>query len=35
MLPLDQNLLVAHDEIINQPVVEVERTMDAGGWGLG
>jgi hypothetical protein len=29
--PLEQNLLLALDAIINQPVVEVERTRDEGG----
>jgi hypothetical protein len=29
--PLDQNLLVVHDAIINLPVVEVKRRRDGGG----
>jgi len=29
--PLDQNLLLARDAIINLPVVEVERRRDGGG----
>jgi hypothetical protein len=29
--PLDQNLLLARDAIINLPVVEVKRRRDGGG----
>jgi hypothetical protein len=32
--PLDQNLLLSRDAIVNLPVVGVERTRDEGGWGL-
>ena len=33
-LLLKQNLLLARDEVINLPVVEVKRTRDEGGWWL-
>ena len=33
-LLLEQNLLVARDAIVNWPPVEVESTMDEGGWRL-
>jgi hypothetical protein len=29
--PLDQNLLLAHDAIINPPVVGIKRKRDGGG----
>jgi hypothetical protein len=32
--PLDQNLLLSRDAIVNLPVVGVERTRDEGGWWL-
>jgi hypothetical protein len=32
--PLDQNLLLARDEIINPPVVGVKRRRDGGGQGV-
>ena len=32
--PLDQNLFLSRDTIVNLPVVGVERTRDEGGWGL-
>jgi hypothetical protein len=33
-LLLEKNLIVARDAIINWPPVEVESTIDEGGWGL-
>jgi hypothetical protein len=32
--PLDQNLLLSLNAIVNLPVVGVERTRDEGRWGL-